>query len=190
MANILTFKFLRELQKKEKTTHELEKLDDNFYGQLSDYMQRKTKIKLENNAEFSMKRDVEHTKIIIRDILNRRERKAINLAILNARGNIAAKNMLPQEKELYEKIKSAVIEFRSNIKDMTDEDRTIKDEAKKKEKTAPDKNSEKIKILDKVPQFLGDDGKNYGPFKKDDIIDMPYQAASILIKIKKAKKVE
>ncbi|MCK5063524.1 MAG: hypothetical protein KAR23_06355, partial [Candidatus Aenigmarchaeota archaeon] len=85
MANILTFKFLRELQKKERASRELEKLDNDFYSQVSGYMEKKMGLDLKNNKDFAERRDLEHTKIIIGDILNRRERKVINLAVLNVR---------------------------------------------------------------------------------------------------------
>ncbi|MCK5234823.1 MAG: DNA replication complex GINS family protein, partial [Candidatus Aenigmarchaeota archaeon] len=115
MANILTFKFLRELQKKERASRELEKLDNDFYSQVSGYMEKKMGLDLKNNKDFAERRDLEHTKIIIGDILNRRERKVINLAVLNVRGTIIPKNILPEEKELFDKIKSAVTKYRSNL---------------------------------------------------------------------------
>ncbi len=212
MANILTFKFLRELQKKERASRELETLDNDFYSQVSDYMKKKLNLDLKNNQDFAARRDLEHTGIIIKDILNRRERKVINLAILNIRGTIIPKNILPEEKELFEKIKSAVKKYRGNLefvfyengeKKETAEDEAEKDNAKTKknkdeketkENETEDSNSEtyttKIKILDAVPEFVADDGKSHGPFKEGDIVNIPQSAASILINIKKAKKEE
>ncbi|MEA2004488.1 MAG: hypothetical protein U9O53_06065 [archaeon] len=216
MANILTFKFLRELQKKERASRELETLDNDFYSQVSDYMKKKMSLDLKNNQDFAARRDLEHTGIIIKDILNRRERKVINLAILNVRGTIIPKNILPEEKELFEKIKSAVKKYRGNLvfvfyengeKKETAEDEAEKDNAKtKKNKDEKEKNTEenetentdsnsetdtaKIKILDAVPEFVADDGKSYGPFKEGDKVEIPQSAASILINIKKAEKKE
>ncbi|MCK5289702.1 MAG: DNA replication complex GINS family protein [Candidatus Aenigmarchaeota archaeon] len=212
MANILTFKFLRELQKKERASRELEKLDNDFYSQVSGYMEKKMGLDLKNNKDFAERRDLEHTKIIIGDILNRRERKVINLAVLNVRGTIMPKNILPEEKELFEKIKSAVTKYRSNLEFVFYENEEKKETAgenikednieKKKEKGEEDKKTEKnklgetdssksvtkIKILGAVPEFVADDGESYGPFEEGEIVDIPQSAAAILINIKKAKK--
>lgn len=221
MANILTFRFLRELQKQERTTKELEKLDTDFYKQVASYMEKKMGLDLKDNADFASKRDLDHTKIIIKDILNRRERKVINLAMLNARENILPENILPEEKELFEKITTGVKKYRSTLEfvfydendenDTTEKKETIKDKTsqqpsqKKNMKTyenisdndkGTDKNDNKpqqdtdtikIIILDNVPQFVAGDGKSYGPFKKDDIVDIPTTAATLLIKIRKAE---
>ncbi|MCK5593723.1 MAG: DNA replication complex GINS family protein [Candidatus Aenigmarchaeota archaeon] len=217
MANILTFRFLRELQKQERTTKELEKLDTDFYKQVASYMEKKMGLDLKDNADFASKRDLDHTKIIIKDILNRRERKVINLAMLNARGNILPQNILPEEKELFEKITTGVKKYRSTlefifyddhdennttekketIKDNTteqqpkkeniDTDDSNKDTDKNDDKQQQDTDTIKITILDNVPQFMAADGKSYGPFKKDDIVDIPTTAATLLIKIKKAE---
>ena len=70
-------------------------LENDFYEQVAIYMGRKMNLNIKNNSEFSSGRDLEHTKIIIKDILNRRERKVINIATLNARGNVIPKNILP-----------------------------------------------------------------------------------------------
>ncbi len=209
MANILTFRFLRELQKQERTTKELEKLDTDFYKQVANYMEKKMGLDLKDNADFASKRDLDHTKIIIKDILNRRERKVINLAMLNARGNILPQNILPEEKELFEKITTGVKKYRSTLefifydendeKNTTEKKETTKDTTPKQEprdkdtksnddnKQQQDTDTIKITILDNVPQFMAADGKSYGPFKKDDIVNIPTTAATLLIKIKKAK---
>ncbi|NOQ38161.1 hypothetical protein GQ472_04700 [archaeon] len=216
MANILTFKFLRELQKKERASRELEKLDNDFYSQVSGYMEKKMGLDLKNNQDFAARRDLEHTKIIIGDILNRRERKVINLAVLNVRGIIMPKNILPEEKELFDKIKSAVTKYRSNlefvfyeneekketagenIKKEEKENNKDKEEKKTENKTENDKSEEtdnniianttKIKILGAVPEFVADDNESYGPFEEGEIVDIPQSAAEILINIKKAEK--
>ncbi len=152
MTNILTFKFLRELQKKERASRELEKLDNDFYAQVSSYMEKKTSINLKDNADFAARRDLEHTRIIIRDILNRRERKVINLAVLNARGNIVPKNILPEEKDLFEKIRTAVKDYRSNLEFIFYENKAEKTEDSKLQPTKTVTSHESVKSL--TPQGI------------------------------------
>lgn len=201
MVNILTFRFLRELQKKERATKELEKLDTDFYGQVAKYIEQKINLNLEDNSDFTSKRDLDHTKIIIKDILNRRERKVINLAMLNARENLLPKNILPEEKELFERITTGVKKYRSTLglvlyddekKDDNEtkikEEQTTADRPEKVEEPKKENRTIKITILDNIPQFMADNGESYGPFKKDDIVDIPAAAAELLIKIKKAEK--
>ena len=201
MANILTFKFLRDLQKKERASRELEKLDSDFYRQVSDYMEKKTGLDLKDNLDFAARRDLEHTRIIIKDILNRRERKVINLAVLNARGNIVPKNILPEEKDLFNKIQSAVTDYRSNFDSIfyengvetEDKIEQKKPEKEKQEDTKTkntDDNNSRLRTIDTIPAFIADDGNSYGPFEKDQEIDIPPAAAEILIKIKKAEQLE
>ena len=44
MTNILTFQYLRELQKKEKDHPELQVLDKEFYKTVADYIGRKSRL--------------------------------------------------------------------------------------------------------------------------------------------------
>ncbi len=204
MANVLTFKFLRELQKKERSSSDLEKLETDFYSQISDYLKRKSSLNLSDDNDFSIRRDLEHTKVIIRDILNRRERKVMNLAMLNSRGDVVPKNMLPEEKAFFTDIKAALISYRESIDLMKSCGKNSKDDSKEGKKTSSDKDTptkkdesgsqkddiSRIKMLDDMPKFMSDDGNEYGPFGKDDIVEIPCSAADILMNMEKAEKIE
>jgi DNA replication initiation complex subunit (GINS family) len=47
-----------------------------------------------------------------------------------------------------------------------------------------------IRMVKNSPPLVGVDMKNYGPFEKEDVINMPYKNAIILINEKFAEKID
>ncbi|MFH1125739.1 MAG: hypothetical protein V1703_01320 [Candidatus Altiarchaeota archaeon] len=57
----------------------------------------------------------------------------------------------------------------------------------------PDRHEErkvKVRILKPMPSIVGSDMKSYGPFKEDDIFELPESSATVLIKKEFAKEFE
>lgn len=120
MTNIMTFQYLRELQKKEKDNAELQLLDHEFYKKVSEYIGRKTRMS-EQKSSFSNESQEDSTERIlpiIKDIFNRRETKIINGALMSARSSIEVKNMLVEEKILFHHIKTGIVENRKRLEDI------------------------------------------------------------------------
>lgn len=110
--DVFTFEALREVQEKEKRDSALQEIEDDFFDKVSDYLKRKKRI--DNKVS---KREYENAKRITEDIIDRRERKIIELGIVGAKTNVKAENLLDSEKELLENVKEYVKRHREKLKE-------------------------------------------------------------------------
>ena len=220
METKITFKFLRELQKKERESSELQKLPDNFLDELREYVSRKRTL-LENPEmlTFTERKEMENIKPVVRYIFDRREQKVVIAAIRAARTGIKPQNMLPHEEALFVKLrdeikknrlvmeeiislldgssKSGASSGQPEIKEADAE--TSKGEEAHPEEAESQKQDEqstrlsdemKIEMIKDVPAFVGIDLKKYGPWKKGEILSVPRKIAEALIKTGRAREVE
>jgi len=81
--NSITFETIRKIQIEEKTLSKLAKLPENFYNNVSRYLEQKRRI-----GEGKKDNEIKNLERIIEDIFNRRERKIVLSALLTARTNI------------------------------------------------------------------------------------------------------
>jgi DNA replication initiation complex subunit (GINS family) len=111
------------------------------------------------------------------EIIERRKRKILDLALLNSRtpSAIPLKGLLSKEHELYDSTLKALNHYDFPIETET---KTLKDE---------NPLSLSVRFLDSVPKFVGTDKKVYGPFEKSDIANLPKTIAKILINKNKAE---
>ena len=101
------------------------------------------------------------------------------------------KNILPEERKIYDTIKNDVLLFKNlfftqeNTKN-TDSIKNI-DKLKNEQKTEGFK---KVKILKDIPQYIGSDGNMYGPYKINTSVSIPANEVDFLISNKMAKEIE
>lgn len=209
---MITFKFLRELQQKERDGNDLQPLDENFYEKVEEYLQRKEKVAgVENLLDFSEEKRIEHSKAIIKDIFNRRERKIINNAILNIRSGIKPKNMLSEEQELFDSLVNLLNQNRRKLETLLPEEK-VEEKQEAVEETREERHEEeieaeegeepeekvqeeqpkdlktlRIKFLFETPPFLDRNQKIHGPFKEGDTAELPADVGEILLKSKRAE---
>jgi DNA replication initiation complex subunit (GINS family) len=224
MTEVLTYDALREIQYNERKSEKLYELDNSFYTRLEEYFDRKGP--KNDLAEMEMR----NAKNILKDILDRRERKILSQALTTVRSGmrIDTTTMTGKEEELFKKLvriikkhrEEAIKPVKKTKKSGTQEKETPKPE--NEEPTSPE-NKElenekiesepqttdnepqtepeepesdqtttyiKVKILEELPEIVGSDFKNYGPFKNGDIIDIPEKNADIFIEKNKAEKIE
>ena len=72
---------------------------------------------------------------------------------------------------MYEKLSAIIVSHRSRILS------PAPDKQEKKEQTK----MVKIKLLRAFPSFVGPDSVEYGPYREDDIVDVPAESAKMLI---------
>jgi len=195
MSSIITHEALYEILAKEKTRQDLQKIDLDFFRQLSSYLEEKELILKSQKEKNSFPEEIKKTEKQLRtikqlsnEIIERRKRKILDLALLNSRTESAAKarNLLPNEESLYNEISSSLAQFsiieKENISNM-EETKVLKNQ-----------NSEDITILvrfiNSVPKFVGTDSNIYGPFIKEDIANLPEKTAQILINKNRAEKIQ
>jgi DNA replication factor GINS len=197
---VVTYDALREVQRSERRSEKLFDMDDRFYLGVKNYLESREK------ATDDMK-DIElrNANNILKDLTDRRERKILNLACQVARSSkskIKLDNMTNKEKELFEKLVDVIKEYRVDIaqasKDIKPEDIPKEEEPKndeeedESEENEPEKESKtfiKVKILEEIPEIVGADMKNYGPFKADEEVELPEENANIFIENNKAEKI-
>lgn len=157
---MLTFEFLRELERKEKNTQELQKLPDDFIHELIRYMDKK--------------KDTEDTKLIdmaITRLFNKREEKILQMAVYASRANVKVENLLPQEKEVFDKIVELIKLLRSKIL-------SAKQEVKVQQKRVKE---EYFVVTNSLPTFVGPDMKRY-KLNKGDIVNLPKPLNDLLLR--------
>lgn len=162
--------------------------------------------------KMKLKNELDNTFKIIEEIYGRRERKILNEALLSARIPDRVPDyskMLDFEEKIFDEILEILKKYRKEILEKTLKEESIEKESKiekieikekeekKEEVKAPiepnkkieEKISEKnklIKIISFIPSFIWIDGKTYGPFKEEDIINIDQEIADILINSGKA----
>ncbi|MFQ5975886.1 MAG: hypothetical protein ACE5J5_06200 [Candidatus Hydrothermarchaeales archaeon] len=194
---------LTELLRKEKRSPYLQEVGEDFYSQLEKYINEFYKKYSEHSEE---RKNLE--KLIV-DLYNARERKVVLNALSFARRGTKpeVENLVPEEektlKEIMEILKiqrDKFLKFTSQTsipkgnKKQIDEAKIgdlekVKPELKTVEEPQTSKESEKkifpkrtVRILEDMPQIVGVDGKTYGSFKLEDVVNLPEANAKIFIK--------
>jgi DNA replication initiation complex subunit (GINS family) len=209
---VLTYETLYELLRREKSREELQKLDEGFFKDTLNYLREKQQAyddNLTKNDIFSQsERDKLHIQIanirkILKDLYDIRERKIINMAINKSRTHsniVDTQNLLQQENAMFESLHSVLSQYRTGILHRMLELREpdilpivlpLPGEEPENEKPAPiQQGMKKIKCLEAVEAFFGEELEQYGPFRQDEEITLPEQLADILISQGKATELQ
>ncbi len=158
------YRTLLDMLDRERSSSKLTEIDENLYKEILDFV-RKTQIE-----EF--RDDIEKIKIFIKiketlsELLFKRVEKMVLYALYASRDKeyIEPRNIMSSEKEFYSEIL-----------------RKIKEKLEEIEKKE-DNNKITVRILKDLPEIVGIDGKIYGPFKKEDVVNLPKENAEALIK--------
>lgn len=191
--SLLTFKYLRELQKSERDSPTLQKIDAAFYAACAKC--------LDNDST-----EAETMRPLVKSILDTRERKIVTAAVQSARADIKPENLLSEEEALFSKMSELLkinrvlignvlcgqyIEFYASQNIETHKNANVP-------KNAPEgaqieevpKETLKIKALANIPVFVAEDMKSYGPLTAGQTAEFPKKAADVLITAKMAEKEE
>ncbi|MCK5698868.1 MAG: DNA replication complex GINS family protein [Candidatus Aenigmarchaeota archaeon] len=189
MSDMITFKYLREIQKKERSSSGLCKLDDNFYGAVSEYVLRKKRIK-DRGKDFSFKekKEIENIGPVVKSIYDTRETKIVNGAVRAARTGMKMDNILPSEKRLFEDVKKKLVDEREVFDSvLCPKEGSVAEE--RVDEDVPDAFL-KIRIVEDIPEFVGEDLKTYGPWKAGETVLCPDSFSLMFVKAGKAEDVE
>lgn len=197
----LTYEELREVQKKERSTGMLSELPGDFYEKAGRLISR---LKGEVNAEFGLEkaREYENALKVVREIYSMREQKILLRALRASKGTNDIAGITAGEREVFEKVKDSVVagqaDFEkrignsSSLPDVRDDRMVLEVEstrlslAKPARQEIPAEAGRKLKVLSAVPQFMGLDGKKYGPFKAGEVVFLPEKEGELLLKRKMA----
>jgi len=161
----ITFDLIRKIQMEEQRLPKLTKLPENFYVNVSRYLNQKRKLA---SDEMRSGPEIKNIERLAEDIFNRRERKILNNALIFVRTGIQSENMSEEEQIFFDKIISHLMERRREILfSML--------EAETKEV------GNLIIFKEDFSEFIGSDMKTYGPFKKGDIAKIPEENMKLLL---------
>ena len=189
----INYEIIYDVLRKEKYNPELQKLDENFYKDVLNYLKEKESILKSQEKKESVftseiektKKQIENAKKLLKEIYERRESKIIQLAIASSRNNSNNKDsILPEELLIYEIFINNLNHFRNSVINK------ILNQVPKDLKTAKEQKTLLVRFLNPLPKFLGTDLTIYGPFKQEDIANIPIEIAQMLIRVKYAEEVK
>ncbi|AJF62430.1 MAG: hypothetical protein QT11_C0001G0281 [archaeon GW2011_AR20] len=190
---IITYEILYDILRREKTRQELQKIELNFFQDINKYLNEKTAIldDLKSKSSIFAQKEIEKTekelnniKKIIREVYEKREAKIVQLALSSAitNKNQDINNLLEEERLIFDGIVKFLKEIRQELLS-----KLLENNKPKVIKSNPEIKT--IRILQPVPEFIGDDLNEYGPFEEEYIAFLPAKTAELLIKNNKAEEI-
>ena len=196
---VLTFENLYEVLRKEKNNEDLQKIDDEFFTYVKEYLNEKQNdlksVNLKSDI-FSHKEkenltlQINNTKKELKELYDRREQKILSLAINKSKTNstlIDTSSLILKETQLFEKLSETLLKFRDEFlnEQVTEIIQEITEEPIKIN-TIP--GYAKVRFLENVDTFIGRELEEYGPYREEEIAEIPEDLAEILINDEKAIK--
>lgn len=173
---MITFSDIYEAMRKEKYSEELQALSANFLAESAQYFKEKKDFLNKEEDLFSdislrNKKRLENALSSFRDLLRIRKKKILNLAFVASEAGISKRdfsNLLSFEKDLFEEIVKSLERAETNMN--SDMISTGKEEPKQF----------LVRFLENVPEFLGFDGAEIGPFEKGEVANLEKEIVDIL----------
>lgn len=186
---VLTFKYLRELQKSERDSPALQKIDACFYTACSKCLAGDST-------------DAESIRPLVKSILDTRERKIVTAALQSARADIKLENLLSEEDALFSKmselLKSNRVLIDNVLSGKIEEPEPVRNAQMPEEAVLESDFIDaystqeilKIRAILDIPAFVAENMKSYGPIASGQTAELPKKAAEVLINAKMAEKTE
>ncbi len=182
--DLLTYEELRTIEREEREKNSLLNLGEDFIERFEMYIQDKQKVldKSDENLIASrikerVKIELESAKNSFKRIFEFRAKKIFNQALIDLRMGTSPNyiNLLDFEKEYYNSIRQTLKVFF---------DKLLKRKLKKEDKTQEIKdNNILVRFIKEVPKFIWEN-QIYGPFKPEDIANLPEDIVNLLLKKK------
>lgn len=194
MAELISYEELRKIQNAEKTNVALQSIDETFFEKVREYIETKKRIISENEGKENTfaqqtvekgKQELKNIQKILDDTCSRRQKKIFMQALTNVAAKVHnTEAMLPEEEELYNKT-IAVLKENLNAFMSKFQRTNVRPELKKE-----NKNLKFLRITEDISSFVWKDSNTYGPFKKEDMVNIPQDVGEILINQGKASEIE
>ena len=172
----LSFDEIRRIHRLEKNTSQLVEVEKEFYNELHAFLQKEKQAYLESLKDFSVSdtRRFSNLKKMVEEIFSMREKKLLNKALIASRTKEASEeHMALQEKELFKKMLELLEEHGALLNGLFENEAAGK-------KPSKDLNNLSVRILSDIPEFVGSDMKEYGPYRKGQKVAIPLKIAKLL----------
>lgn len=198
----ITYESLYDILRKEKSQEELQKLDQNFFSFVAEYLNTKKQILESQESKDSIfasaeiqktRKQLENSQKILKELYERRENKIIQMALFSSRAEsrIDHELMLKEELEFYNSIISTLNSFRTSILDNLIVGRMPVLDKPKAIKTQEEQDDTKlVRFINAVPRFVGDDLNIYGPYEEQDVANLPQKVVKVLIDKNRAEEIK
>ena len=190
--DIISYEEIRKVQNAERDNNALQLIEPDFFGKVNEYIKNKKKAIEENEGKSNTfaqdmidknSHELRNAKKILKDLCVRRYRKLVSQAINNIFSRVHdTEVMLPEEEDFYNGL----------IKDLRNRVTGFMEKVEHKKEEDVKKNPEKlslIRITDEVPAFVWKDQKTYGPYTKEDVVNLPKDIAILLSSQEKATEI-
>ena len=197
----ITYEYLYDILRKEKSQEELQKLDSNFFSFVAEYLNTKKQILESQESKDSIfasaeiqktRKQLENSQKILKELYERRENKIIQMALFSSRAESRVDHelMLKEELELYNSIISILNSFRTSILDNIIMGRMPVLDKPKAIKTQEQDDTKLVRFINAVPSFVGDDLNIYGPYEEQDVANLPQKVVKVLIDKNRAEEIK
>lgn len=184
---MITYSDLYDLLRKEKYNEQLQQLPKTFMKDLAEYFEDKRKIAGKEDDSFSdsiikTRKQLGEAVIVFKELVTRRQRKIINLALVAAKTGISkrdAENMTDDELKLFEVI---IAEIEKGEKALASIISGVHEEKNLK--------NQLVRFKQDIPAFLDADEQSLGPFKTGEIANLSKKIADILVTNNQAEYME
>ena len=194
LREMITYNDIYEALRKERYSEQLQPLPKKFVQEVAEYIKEKKKVSKQSDIEESdkalfsdeeakIKKQLENATAIFNELMLLRKKKLLGLVFLASETGISKRdfeNMLDFEKELFDNVISSVQDSEKKLASEINNSHSVGDENLYKELRL-------ILFLEDVDELIGMDGEALGPFKKDEIVNLPKHVADILISDRKAE---
>lgn len=110
--DFLTFDELRKAQSKERNKDTLQDLDNAFFERARNYLEMK-----KGKGSYVENKEYRNAKHILEDIIDRRHKKIVKLAVLSVKSNVKVENLLPSEKGMFDEVRDIIADNRSGLQE-------------------------------------------------------------------------
>jgi len=173
---MLSFADVQSIYRNEKNSPSLQIIPPDFYAQV---------VSLSESLEEEHKG---HILKLLEEIVIRRRNKIVLHALRASDKSDPPSNINPSEVTFFNQASKLMVEYKKTILDVKPAV-TIEENH---EEEAVDVGGEMVRLrfLKPIPEIVGADSKMYGPFKEDDVGEIPADNAEILLKNGVAEKTE
>ena len=164
---MLTFEKIRDFERAERESKELQKLPDNVIEEIKDYIRKKEAIAEKSSSDII---EIENVKKIVRNFFELREKKIVDLALYSVRTQLPIGNLLNIEEKVLAALVNEIKKYREEFREVMRK----QDDAGKEEFV--------YRIKKSIPEFVGPDMKVYKLNENDIIESLPQPLNELLLK--------